>query len=53
MQSRNYKGAWYSAVCPSGQGHYEVRYEVDNRPDWLPVPMVGLLRHIGAGTPGV
>jgi maltose alpha-D-glucosyltransferase/alpha-amylase len=32
---------------------YEIRYELDNRPEWLPVPVVGLQRHIGAGAPGI
>jgi maltose alpha-D-glucosyltransferase/alpha-amylase len=22
---------------------YEIRYELDNRPDWLPIPLSGLL----------
>jgi maltose alpha-D-glucosyltransferase/alpha-amylase len=25
---------------------YEIRYEMDNRPDWLGVPVAGLLRHL-------
>jgi maltose alpha-D-glucosyltransferase/alpha-amylase len=27
---------------------YELRYELDNRPDWVPIPVRGILRLIGA-----
>ena len=28
---------------------YELDYELNNRPDWLPVPVEGLLRIAGQG----
>jgi maltokinase len=30
---------------------YELRYELDNRPDWVGIPVAGILRLIEAGTP--
>jgi maltose alpha-D-glucosyltransferase/alpha-amylase len=27
---------------------YEIRYELDNRPDWLPIPLAGLLELLEA-----
>jgi maltose alpha-D-glucosyltransferase/alpha-amylase len=27
---------------------YELRYELDNRPDWVPIPVRGILTLIGA-----
>ncbi len=29
---------------------YELAYEIDNRPDWIRIPLAGLLRVIGDGT---
>ena len=30
---------------------YEVRYELNNRPDWLPIPLNGLRRLMGLPVP--
>jgi maltose alpha-D-glucosyltransferase/alpha-amylase len=27
---------------------YEVRYELDNRPDWVVAPLAGLVRYVDA-----
>jgi predicted trehalose synthase len=45
------------ALVPSGEGFdrllaifelekavYELRYELDNRPEWLPIPVAGIVR---------
>ena len=31
---------------------YELRYELDNRADWVPVPLQGILALLERGTPG-
>jgi maltose alpha-D-glucosyltransferase/alpha-amylase len=31
---------------------YEVRYELNNRPDWLPIPLNALRRLAGVPVPG-
>jgi maltose alpha-D-glucosyltransferase/alpha-amylase len=28
---------------------YELRYEIDNRPAWVPVPLAGVLGMLGGG----
>jgi len=30
---------------------YELRYELDNRPDWVRIPVAGIARMIEAGAP--
>jgi maltokinase len=30
---------------------YELRYELDNRPDWIAIPVAGIERLLGAGVP--
>jgi predicted trehalose synthase len=32
---------------------YEVGYELNNRPDWLPIPLQGILQVLGATAPPV
>jgi maltose alpha-D-glucosyltransferase/alpha-amylase len=31
---------------------YEIRYELNNRPDWLPIPIAGLRERMGRGAEG-
>ena len=35
------------AACELEKALYELRYELDNRPDWLHVPVAGILRALG------
>ncbi len=28
---------------------YELQYELDNRPDWVPIPVAGILRLVESG----
>jgi predicted trehalose synthase len=30
---------------------YELRYELDNRPDWVPIPVAGIERILGGDLP--
>jgi maltokinase len=36
------------AACELEKALYELRYELDNRPDWVHVPVAGILRLLGA-----
>ncbi len=39
------------AVFELEKAVYELRYELDNRPDWIGIPVAGIERMLGAGVP--
>ena len=39
------------AACELEKALYELRYELDNRPDWVHVPVAGILRLLDAQRP--